>query len=332
MTRDAVDSDCHLAGANSVRGRYRAAGALPSANHTGSRELLGIMTDTPPVAIVTGASRGIGRAIARQLARDGHAVIVDYRTRDDAAARVVEEIAEQGGAAWALQADVGQLSEHVKLIDAAPTAWGRIDLLVNNAGINSPGPRLSDDFRLLGTAGGMADLTGNGIVDVGDLDLPSSVVRKGDDDADRHFDLNADGRVDEGDRRFFVRVVADSFFGDADMDGVFDSSDMVRVFQSGEYEDLVSSNSTWASGDWNGNGDFESGDMVLAFQSGGYFPGIEDIELSKTAGIPEPGSQVLGLIGLVMAIMMSRSQTKLRPHEAPRGTPLSGRGRWGAGT
>ena len=67
-------------------------------------------------------------------------MIVNYRARADAAAqRRVIEIAEQGGEARAVQADVGQLSEHVKLIEAALTAWGRIDVLVNNAGITSPG-------------------------------------------------------------------------------------------------------------------------------------------------------------------------------------------------
>jgi hypothetical protein len=58
--------------------------------------------------------------------------------------------------------------------------------------------------------------------------------------------------------------------GDANRDGVFDSTDMVQVFQCGEYEDEVADNSTWEEGDWNGDGDFNSSDLVMAFQTGLY--------------------------------------------------------------
>jgi 3-oxoacyl-[acyl-carrier protein] reductase len=99
------------------------------------------MTSTPPVAIVTGASRGIGRAIAQQLARDGHAVVVNYRTRGDAAAEVVRQVQSQGGQACAVQADISQLEHHDRLVQAAEDTFGRLDVLVNNAGIGSPGRR-----------------------------------------------------------------------------------------------------------------------------------------------------------------------------------------------
>ena len=58
--------------------------------------------------------------------------------------------------------------------------------------------------------------------------------------------------------------------GDANRDGAFDSTDLVQVFQAGEYEDSLANNSTWEEGDWNGDGDFTSSDLVLAFQSGSY--------------------------------------------------------------
>ena len=58
--------------------------------------------------------------------------------------------------------------------------------------------------------------------------------------------------------------------GDANLDGLFDSSDMVLVFQAGQYEDGVPGNSDWTTGDWDGDGDFTSLDMVLAFQQGTY--------------------------------------------------------------
>ena len=56
--------------------------------------------------------------------------------------------------------------------------------------------------------------------------------------------------------------------GDSNHDGVFDSSDLVQVFQFGEYEDAIAGNSTFEEGDWNGDGDFDSSDMVFAFQAG----------------------------------------------------------------
>ena len=62
----------------------------------------------------------------------------------------------------------------------------------------------------------------------------------------------------------------DRIVGDANGDGIFNSSDLVLVFQAGEYEDAVAGNSTFAEGDWNGDGDFTTADLVLAFQLGLY--------------------------------------------------------------
>ena len=58
--------------------------------------------------------------------------------------------------------------------------------------------------------------------------------------------------------------------GDANRDGLFDSSDLVKVFVAGEYEDSIEDNSTWMAGDWNGDGEFDSSDLVMAFQTGMY--------------------------------------------------------------
>ena len=63
--------------------------------------------------------------------------------------------------------------------------------------------------------------------------------------------------------------------GDANQDGAFDSQDLVRVFQSGEFEDHVAHNSTWSEGDWDGDGDFTTSDLVRAFQAGGYRSGSQ---------------------------------------------------------
>lgn len=87
------------------------------------------------VAIVTGASRGIGRAIALALAEAGAKVVVNYASSSTAADEVVAKIQEMGGEAIALQADVSQADQVDALIKAVTDQWGRIDVLVNNAGI-----------------------------------------------------------------------------------------------------------------------------------------------------------------------------------------------------
>jgi 3-oxoacyl-[acyl-carrier protein] reductase len=91
-------------------------------------------------AIVTGASRGIGAAIAKRLARDGIAVIVNYARGKDAADEVVSAIEAAGGTAIAVQADIGEPSGMAALFDAAEKAFGGTDILVNNAGMMKLSP------------------------------------------------------------------------------------------------------------------------------------------------------------------------------------------------
>lgn len=86
-------------------------------------------------AIVTGAARGIGRAIALALAREGASVAVNYRTQAKAAEEVVRLILEMGGDAVPVQADVTDPAAAQALAAAAMSRWGRIDILVNNVGI-----------------------------------------------------------------------------------------------------------------------------------------------------------------------------------------------------
>ena len=92
-----------------------------------------------PVAIVTGASRGIGRAIAVRLAGEGYAVIVNYHSNRAAAEEVVSEAQKTGVQMIAVQADIGQTADRTRLISESLDHFGRIDLLVNNAGITSVG-------------------------------------------------------------------------------------------------------------------------------------------------------------------------------------------------
>ncbi len=87
------------------------------------------------VALVTGGSRGIGRAVALRLAADGHAVAVNYATNRAAADEVVETIAANGGTAMAVRADVGDADAVSAMFSDIEENLGRVDVLVNNAGI-----------------------------------------------------------------------------------------------------------------------------------------------------------------------------------------------------
>jgi 3-oxoacyl-[acyl-carrier protein] reductase len=87
------------------------------------------------VAIVTGASRGIGKAIAKTLASEGARVVVNYVHGASEANRAVEEIKAAGGKAMAVAADVSEKNQAGRLVDETVKAFGRLDVLVNNAGV-----------------------------------------------------------------------------------------------------------------------------------------------------------------------------------------------------
>ena len=91
------------------------------------------------VALVTGGSRGIGRAISLDLAKKGHTVAVNYAARDDTARQVVEEIRAEGGKASAFKADVSRSRDVERLFAHVEDRFGRPTVLVNNAGITADG-------------------------------------------------------------------------------------------------------------------------------------------------------------------------------------------------
>src|SRR5262245_18002557 len=91
-----------------------------------------------PVALVTGGSRGIGRGICLELARHGYAVAINYAGNEEAARHTQDLI---GGQTLLCRGDVGVTADRERLVDAVLAQWGRIDVLVNNAGITSLGRR-----------------------------------------------------------------------------------------------------------------------------------------------------------------------------------------------
>jgi 3-oxoacyl-[acyl-carrier protein] reductase len=87
------------------------------------------------VALVTGAARGIGKAIAMRLAQDGAAVVVNYSSSDQKAQETVALIEKAGGKAVRVKADVSKVGDVKRLFDACVSTFGRLDILVNNAGL-----------------------------------------------------------------------------------------------------------------------------------------------------------------------------------------------------
>ncbi|MEZ6117455.1 MAG: hypothetical protein R3C28_12885 [Pirellulaceae bacterium] len=101
-----------------------------------------------------------------------------------------------------------------------------------------------------------------------DIDLLAAYLRGGTENL--NFDMNRDQSVNWSDHDFMVKDLIGVAFGDANLDGVFNSADLVKVFKPGEYEDDLELNSTWESGDWNGDGEFSTSDLIKAFQEDAY--------------------------------------------------------------
>ena len=134
-------------------------------------------------------------------------------------------------------------------------------------------------------------------MDATDINLLTDAVRGN--DQNPIYDVNGDGNVDQEDRSTWVIDLKNTWFGDADLNGEFNTTDLVALFQKGEFEDDLELNSTWDSGDFNGDGEFNTTDFVTAFQGGGFEKGPRN----AVQEVPEPRGLLLAALAcLAMAV------------------------------
>jgi hypothetical protein len=143
------------------------------------------------------------------------------------------------------------------------------------------------------------DVNNDNAFDLADVNSIAIAMREG--DKSTVYDLSGDGQVDLTDIRKWVHDVKNTYFGDADLNGLFDSRDIVRIFQQGEYEDDRIGNSAWLDGDWNGDGEFSSGDLILAFQDDGY----ERDRRAAAESVPEPTGPIT-LVLMLTALWLEK--------------------------
>ncbi|MFC1758877.1 hypothetical protein ACFL2H_08925 [Planctomycetota bacterium] len=146
------------------------------------------------------------------------------------------------------------------------------------------------------------DFDGDGLLTANDIDLLSDVVRTGSNLVE--FDLDSDGQVTNSDRSVWIEDIMQTYFGDANLDGEFDSTDLVDVFVADEYEDDVMGNSSWADGDWNGDRDFNTSDLVLSFRNRGYEQGPRTV---GGAIVPEARCPMILILACILTRRRKRS-------------------------
>ena len=146
------------------------------------------------------------------------------------------------------------------------------------------------------------DYNADGFIDVSDINLQTIEMNSLLPDLDV-YDENNDGFVTIQDRHIWVETHKNTWMGDANLDGAFDTTDLIVVFVSGKYEMPVSAK--WTDGDWNGDFRFTAQDIITAFADGGYQMGSR----SSVAAVPEPSSMVLLLIG---TLLLGRVRYKTR--------------------
>ncbi len=201
-----------------------------------------------------------------------------------------DEVVYDNQQPWPTQANGSGQSIHRKAVDAygnGAASWFA----------TGPSPGTVEFGDLPG------DFNQDGQVNAADINLFFGALNSA--NPDLTYDLNGDGFVNNEDRNELIESVIGTSYGDANLDGLFDSGDLVIVFQIGEYEDQVDGNSTWAEGDWNGDREFSSGDLVLAFQRGTYAAAVPN-----AAAIVQPNlSPIISALEADVALAKRHEET-----------------------
>ena len=139
--------------------------------------------------------------------------------------------------------------------------------------------------------GPVGDFNNSGDLDAGDLDVLADLIIGN----DLAGDVNQDGAVDSSDRVYWTEELQNSYVGDSNFDGEFNTSDLVTALSAGKYE--TGDAATYAQGDWNGDKLFDTSDFVAALSAGGYELGPR----AAVAAVPEPSSLILLGTGMLLA-------------------------------
>ena len=150
------------------------------------------------------------------------------------------------------------------------------------------------------------------IGEVEDINTLFAGIRAG---KDPRYDIGQDGIIDFEDADIWITSLKKTWKGDADLNGEFDSGDLVAVFRAGHYEDSLNGNSGWAQGDWNGDLEFDSSDLVAAFRAGGYDQGYRVFEsdggpIVPAVPIPEPHSVAGAFLAILFLLQSVRRQKR----------------------
>jgi hypothetical protein len=176
-----------------------------------------------------------------------------------------------------------------KLQRAASNGQDLVDVFI---GLDRP------QYVALASARLTGDFDGDGMLTVADVDALSTSIAEN--TYDGAMDLTHDGVLSNADLEVWVHDLMRTWMGDANLDGEFASSDLVRVFQAGRYE--TAQTAGWSDGDWNADLRFNSTDLVAAFVDGGYARGPRTLPLA----VPEPSSMLLIVASLLALLDLPR--------------------------
>ncbi|MCA9218197.1 MAG: hypothetical protein KDB27_34250 [Planctomycetales bacterium] len=208
-----------------------------------------------------------------------------------------DESTEATGDASTGWKDIGEISYSLQSDDFTPYWRHEFAIDDGSGGVAATGLRIVVPMSGLGGGTAIDEIeiyTGIGAPTVTIDELTQAILTGA--PIETRFDVNKDGAINGADRESLIVDVLNTYFGDSNLDGEFNSSDFVAVFQAQKFE--TGQAATWAEGDWSGDGEFSSSDFVIAFSNGGYEKGPR-----PTAVVPEA---TCGAIACLLALIWMR--------------------------